>query len=353
VIPFFRSFFSGSAFQLKAKSILALKTALSRKKNIAIVTHWSPDGDAMGSSLGLAQFLKKKGHTVSVVVPNEYPAFLYWMKGHKQVIDAQKNGKKAKNILQKVDFIFCLDFNDLKRITVLGEIIAALPVPKVMIDHHPEPADFAAYALHKTQASSTAELIYEFITTMGGLKLIDKDIANCLYTGIMTDTGSFRFPATTETTHKIIGSLIKAGADNSLNHNRVYDDNSESRLRLLGYALSQKMVVIPEFHTAFFTLNTEEHDRFNFEKGDTEGLVNYGLSMRGIVFSAFFSERDGKVKCSFRSKGNFDVNAFARAHFNGGGHKNAAGGQSDDSLDVLVMKFKALLPDYEAKLKKS
>jgi phosphoesterase RecJ-like protein len=336
-----------------AKGIAPLKKFLAKKKRIAIITHWSPDGDAIGSSLGLSNFLLKKGHDVTVVVPNEYPDFLNWMHGQKQIVDAMKNKKKAEAALKNAEIIFCLDFNELKRINSLGEIIDKLPVPKVLIDHHPNPSNFADYVLHKVEASSTAELIYEFIVAMGGAKLVDKDIANCLYTGIMTDTGSFRFPMTSVKTHRIIANLIAAGAENSLNHNRIYDDNTESRLRLLGFALSEKLVVLPEFHTAYFTLNDAELERFKYQKGDTEGLVNYALSIRGIVFAAFFAEREGKVKCSFRSKGNFDVNLFARADFNGGGHKNAAGGMLEIPLAEVVKKFKSLLPQYATQLKKA
>ncbi len=334
-----------------AKGISPLKKILATKKRIAIVTHWSPDGDAIGSSLGLANFLLKLGHTVNVIVPNEYPPFLHWMHGHKKIIDAQKNKKKATLALKKAELVFCLDFNELKRINFLGVLIDQLTVPKVLIDHHPNPSKFAAYMLHKVEASSTAELIYEFIVSMGGAKLVDKNIANCLYTGIMTDTGSFRFPMTSVKTHRIIAHLMEAGAENSLNHNRIYDDNTENRLRLLGYTLSEKLNVLTEFNTAFFTLSEAEHDRFKYQKGDTEGLVNYALSIRGIVFAAFFAERDGNVKCSFRSKGNFDVNLFARAGFNGGGHKNAAGGMLESSLQDVVKKFKSLLPMYAKQLK--
>jgi phosphoesterase RecJ-like protein len=236
---------------------------------------------------------------------------------------------------------------------VLGEIIEKLTVPKALIDHHPNPSDFADYVLHKVEASSTAELIYDFIVEMKGAKLVDKHIANCLYTGIMTDTGSFRFPSTSMKTHLVIAKLMQAGAENSLNHNRIYDDNSESRLRLLGYALSEKLEVLPEFHTAFFTLTDADLKRFNYQKGDTEGLVNYALTIRGIVFAAFFAESDKKVKCSFRSKGNFDVNQFARAGFNGGGHKNAAGGMLEVPLEEVVKKFKSLLPASLPQLKKA
>jgi len=338
---------------VKPKSIKSLRPFLETPRKIAIVTHWSPDGDAMGSSLALQNYFLKCGHHSRVVVPNDYPEFLWWMKGHDAVLVAEKHMKKAYAALQEAEMIFCLDFNDLSRINSLGEFIGTLSTPRVMIDHHPKPSGFANYALHKVSASSTCELIYEFIHAMKGLDLIDRDIAECLYAGIMTDTGSFRFPSSTEFTHKVAADLIRRGAEHSKVHNRIYDDNSYHRLQLLGYALSQKLEVLPEFHTAFFTLNNEEHDRFHYKKGDTEGLVNYALTIRGIVFAVFFAEREGKVKCSFRSKGDFDVNLFARANFNGGGHKNAAGGASDDSLENVVKKFKSALPAYVEQLKNS
>lgn len=336
-----------------SESIQALRPFLSVPRRIAIVTHWSPDGDAIGSSLGLSNYLIKAGHSCSVVVPNEYPEFLWWMKGHDTVINAEKDMKRAREVFANAELIFCLDFNDLGRINVVGQYLATLTIPKVMIDHHPQPADFAAYSMHKVTASSTCELIYEFIAGQNHLDLIDADIADCLYAGIMTDTGSFRFPATTAYTHKVVGDLITRGAHHSQVYNRVYDDNSENRLRLLGYSLSEKLQVMMEYRTAFFTLSHEEHERFAYKKGDTEGLVNYALTIRGIIFAAFFSERDGKIKCSFRSKGTFDVNLFARANFSGGGHMNAAGGISDAKLEDVVKKFKSLLPSYSEQLKNS
>jgi phosphoesterase RecJ-like protein len=338
---------------VSTESIQSLKPFLSNPRKIAIVTHWSPDGDAMGSSLGLSNYLLKAGHTVSVIVPNDYPEFLWWMKGHDTVINAEKDMKKAKEAFATSELIFCLDFNDLGRINVVGQFLASLNIPKVMIDHHPQPSDFAKYSLHQTEASSTCELIYEFIAEMNQLDLVDGDIANCLYAGIMTDTGSFRFPATTALTHIVVADLIARGAQHSSVYNWVYDDNAESRLRLLGFSLSEKLQVLMEYKTAFFTLSNEEHERFQYKKGDTEGLVNYALTIRGIVFAAFFSERDGKIKCSFRSKGKFDVNQFSRANFNGGGHMNAAGGISDASLEDVVKKFKDLLATYREQLKNS
>jgi phosphoesterase RecJ-like protein len=203
---------------------------------------------------------------------------------------------------------------------------------------------------HSIKACSTCELIYDFIELMGDKKLIKKDIANCLYTGIMTDTGSFRFPSTTAKTHRIIAELINAGAENSEIHSRIYDDNTEDKLRLLGFCLAEKLTVLKEYGTAFFSLRDDELKRFNYKKGDTEGIVNYALSIEGIRFSAFFVERDNEIKTSFRSKGDFNVNLFARKHFNGGGHANAAGGMSETTLDETIIKFISLLPDYKEEL---
>lgn len=314
------------------------------------MTHWSPDGDAIGSSLGLYNYLLKKDHHVTVITPNDYPSFLNWMKGEKKILDFQKKENAAKKLTAKADLIFCLDFNSLKRIDKLGAEVSASPAIKLIIDHHLQPEDFADYMLHSVAACSTCELIYDFIRLMGDKKLIDKDIANCLYTGIMTDTGSFRFPSTTSRTHLILSDLIKAGAENAEIHNRIYDDNTESKLKLLGFCLNEKLRVLPEYKTAFFSLSAAELKKFNYKKGDTEGVVNYALSIAGIRFAAFFVERDGIIKTSFRSKGSFDVNKFSRAHFSGGGHANAAGGMSELSLDKTLSKFVSLLPGYEKQL---
>ncbi|HSH64309.1 MAG TPA: DHH family phosphoesterase, partial [Bacteroidia bacterium] len=215
-----------------------IKALLSKPKNIVIVTHWSPDGDAMGSSLGLYNYLIQKKHTVQVITPNDYPDFLNWLPGNKKVIDFSARPKLAKTKVGKADFIFCLDFNSLKRIDLLGDEIAKSKAAKMIIDHHLQPEDFADYMFHSTKACSTCELIYEFIEQMGDKKKVTKDVANCLYTGIMTDTGSFRYPATTAKTHKIVAELITAGAENANIHDLVYDNNSEGRLKLLGYCLA-------------------------------------------------------------------------------------------------------------------
>lgn len=330
----------------------ALKKLLSQPQHIVIVTHWSPDGDAIGSSLGLYNYLKKKKQKATVITPNDYPQFLHWMPGNASILDFTKEEEKARKVIAKATLIFCLDFNDLSRINNLGEILRASKAPKVMIDHHPQPTDFATYQLHRVEASSTAELVYDFIDLMGDAKLVDKNIGRCLYSGIVTDTGSFRFPSTSAHTHRIVAKLLDAGVEPSPIHQAIYDDNTEDRLRLLGYTLSEKLKVNLDLHTAWITLSAKEHERFHYRKGDTEGVVNYCLSIRGIRFAAFFAERDGSVKCSFRSKGSFDVNAFARAHFNGGGHRNAAGGGSKESLAQTEKKFESLLPQYRSLLEK-
>jgi bifunctional oligoribonuclease and PAP phosphatase NrnA len=335
---------------LNASEVKKVKSLLSKPKNIVIVTHWSPDGDAMGSSLGLYNFLIKKKHKVTVITPNDYPKFLSWMKGNSKVLNFQKSASPGKKAVAKAELIFCLDFNVLKRIDALGDEVEKSGAVKFLIDHHPQPSDFADYMLHSVAACSTCELIYDFISLLGEKKTIDKDIANCLYTGIMTDTGSFRFPSTTSKTHRILADLIDAGAENAEVHNRIYDDNTESRLKLLGYCLNDKLTVLREYKTAFFYLSEKELEKFNYQKGDTEGVVNYALSIQGIRFAAFFVERDGVIKTSFRSKGSFDVNKFARAHFSGGGHVNAAGGMSELSMDKTLEKFKSVLPVYNKQL---
>lgn len=335
---------------MKPADIKIVKSLLSTPKKIVIVTHWSPDGDAMGSSLGLYNYLFKKKHKVSVITPNDYPEFLYWMKGNNKVFNFSEQASKTKPLISKADVIFCLDFNSLKRIEKLGDEVGKAKAKKIMIDHHQQPDGFVDYMLHDVNSCSTCQLVFDFIELMGDKKLIDKDIASCIYAGIMTDTGSFRFRSTTSKTHRIIAELIDAGADNSFVHERIYDDNTEDKLRLIGYSLNEKLTVLKDFSTAFFTLTDNELKRFNYKKGDTEGLVNYALSIKGIKLAGFFVERDGEIKISLRSKGSFDVNLFCRKHFNGGGHMNAAGGNADLSLDETIIQFIQLLSIYKKQL---
>lgn len=329
------------------------KALLRKSSDIVIVTHFNPDGDAMGSSLALYHYLLKTGKTVNVITPNDYPDFLQWLPGNRKVTEYSKHPKKAATLLAKCDLIFTLDFNNYSRLEGLGELLKQATAPKVLIDHHQQPDTYATLLYHDVKACSTCELVYEFIVGLGGKKLIDRDIASCLYTGIMTDTGSFRFDSVTPVTHHILAHLLETGITPSLIHSAIYDTYSESRMRLLGYCLTEKMVVLPEYQTAYISLSEAELSRFQHKKGDTEGIVNYPFAIKGIRFCAFFSEGDGKIKISFRSKGKFDVNQFARKHFNGGGHINAAGGKGNSTeLDSTIREFLDLLPAYHKELLK-
>lgn len=324
---------------MKKPNFSAFKALIKKSNNIVIVTHWSPDGDAMGSSLALYNYLVKVKKKATVIVPNEYPEFLKWLPGDNKVLNHQSDPEKVEKLVVNADAIFTLDFNSYKRIEKLGEIVAASKAVKVLIDHHQQPDKFAKIVLHNVKACSTCELIYDLIVGLGHKKLIDKKIAACLYTGLMTDTGSFRFSSVTSKTHLILAELIKCGAVPNQIHEAIYDTYAYNRLKLIGYAILQKMMVLPEKNIAYISLSEDELKQFNYQKGDTEGLVNYPLTMKGTKFAAFFSEMDGKVKISFRSKGKFDVNQFARQHFGGGGHINAAGGKSDLSLNDTIAKF--------------
>lgn len=329
------------------------KALLKKSNNIVIVTHFNPDGDAMGSSLALYNYLLKTEKNVSVITPNDYPDFLQWLPGNKKVVEYSKHAKKAASLIAKCDLIFTLDFNNYSRLEGLGELLKDSAAAKILIDHHQQPDSYATLMYHDVKACSTCELVYEFIVGLGGKKMIDRDIASCIYTGIMTDTGSFRFDSVTPTTHHILAHLLETGITPSEIHSAIYDTYSESRVRLLGYCLTEKMVVLPEYETAYISLSEEELSRFQHKKGDTEGIVNYPFAIKGIRFCAFFSEGEGKIKISFRSKGKFDVNRFAREHFNGGGHINAAGGRSNvNNLQATIKEFLALLPDYKKEILK-
>ncbi|WP_179020374.1 DHH family phosphoesterase [Winogradskyella forsetii] len=337
---------------MNTTQISEIKALLSTPKNIAIVPHRNPDGDAMGSTLGLYHYLKKLNHNATVIAPNDYPDFLKWLPGDDTVLKYETQLEESNALLEEADLIFTLDFNAYHRAGhQMAEVLEASSATKIMIDHHQQPDEYAKYMYSDVRMSSTCEMVYNFIEKLGDENKIDDTIASCLYVGIMTDTGSFRFPATTTKTHQVIGSLIEKGADNSQIHNNIYDTNSYSRLQLLGRAL-QNLKVIPELRTAYTTLSQAELDAFNFKKGDTEGFVNYGLSLEGIIFAAIFieSKQDNIIKISLRSKGEFSVNEFSRAHFNGGGHTNAAGGRSEEDMETTINKFISILPQYKQDL---
>lgn len=338
---------------MQKDSFPKFKSLINKSNEIVIVTHFSPDGDAMGSSLALYSYLIKIGKKVTVITPNEYPDFLHWLPNNKKVIEYSKNPKKSADLIKKSDLIFTLDFNNYSRLEGLGSLLAQSTAKKILIDHHQQPDDYATLYYHDVTACSTCQLVYEFICGIGGKKLIDKDIAACIYTGIMTDTGSFRYDSTSAQTHLILSELLSTGIKPAEIHGAIYDTYSESRMKLLGYCLTEKMIVLKEFETAYISLSADELSKFNFQKGDTEGIVNYPFGIKGIKFCAFFSESDGKIKISFRSKKNFDVNQFARKHFNGGGHINAAGGRGNNAnLQQTIQEFVSLLPLYKKSILK-
>lgn len=330
---------------MNASEFETIKEILSSPKRIVITTHKGPDGDAMGSSLALYNYLIKKGHQVQVITPNEYPKFLKWMKGDDKVLQYTKSINKSTQITEQAEIIFCLDFNSLSRIDSYKPVVQNSSAYKAMIDHHQEPEKFD-FNFSDTCACSTAQLIYEFIEMLGDTDLIDKDIAECIYAGIMTDTGNFRFQSVTSRTHQVVAMLINKGAQTHLVNDRINDNNSVSRLKLLGYCLNEKLEVLADYTTAIISLSEQELNQFNFEKGDTEGVVNYALSIQGVYVAAFFVEKDGLIKISFRSKGSFSVNQLARDHFNGGGHINAAGGAYGSDLGKAIKKFKEIIPQY-------
>ena len=328
-----------------------VKAQLSTPKKIIIIPHKTPDADALGSSLGLRGYLMKKGHQVQVVSPTDYPKFLNWMEGNETVIIYKsENQKECKKMINDSDIIFCLDFNNLARIDDLGNIVQKSPAKKFLIDHHLDPKCFADFAFVSTAASATAELIYEFIVKIGDRDRIDKSIAESLYAGIMTDTGQFKHNNTNQNVHFVTANLMELGADTSKVASLIYDTNSYDRLKFLGFALSQRLKYLPELHTAFIAINADDLKKFHSQTGDTEGLVNYALSLDGVVLGVLISERSGEIRLSMRSKGDFSVNDFARKHFNGGGHKNAAGGTSDSNFEETVQKFEDIIKIYKDEL---
>ena len=313
--------------------------------------HQNPDADALGSALGLAGYLKKKKHQVQVISPTEYPQFLHWMQGnHDTLIFNQKQQRQSAQLIAEADIIFCLDFSSLKRIDEMGALVNQSPAIKVLIDHHHGKEDFADFELWDTKAAATCELLYQLIVDLGDRELVDKDIAESLYAGIMTDTGSFRHPNTTQHVHEVVADLISLKADVAKVSKLIYDTNTLEKLRFTGYALSEKLYVLEQYKTAYFVITAEDLKQFHSRTGDTEGLVNYALSIQDITMAAIIIDRGDVIKLSFRSIGNFAVNGLAAEHFDGGGHKNAAGGTSKASLEETVETFLQLLPLYQSQL---
>lgn len=310
-----------------------LKQWLDKPATVVIIPHKNPDGDAMGSCLAWQGMLNQLGHSTSVIAPNDYPTFLHWLPGHDGVLIYENDQELADKLIGGADIVFTLDFNTLKRIDQMGAHVAESAAKKVMIDHHQEPDDYADIMFSNPAIGSTCEFVFQIIDAMGLVKHINQDIASCLYTGIVTDTGSFRFPSVTSATHRAVATLIDAGANHSEIHEKIKDNARPDRLKLLGIAL-KNMVFISEYKTAYITISQEELDACNYQKGDTEGFVNYGLSVAGIEMAVLMTEskKEEMIKISFRSKGDLAVNLFAKTYFDGGGHINAAGGKSDKSI---------------------
>jgi bifunctional oligoribonuclease and PAP phosphatase NrnA len=331
----------------KMPDITSLKKIISEPKRIVITTHHKPDADALGSSLGLANYLQKKGHEVTVITPSDYPSFLHWMKGNERVLNFEDPSLKNKAIdkIAEAEVLFYLDFSCTNRMQSMESYAVASKAYKINIDHHQEPKDIADYQIWSTKAAATCELIYEMIVELGDKELIDQDIADCLYAGIMTDTGGFRHPNTTKNVHLITAELIGMGADNSKISRLIYDTNSLNRLKFIGFAITRRLTILEEFQTAYFTISKKDLKKYESKTGDTEGLVNYALSLDGIKIAALFTERNDGIKISFRSVEDVAINKFAADYFDGGGHKNASGGKSNLSLPETAKKFEKLIKE--------
>lgn len=329
-----------------------ISAELKNKNNIIIFTHRNPDGDALGAALGLYHFLKMQKKDVRVISPNAYPEFLHWLPGDEEIIQFNKQKTFAKDIISGAEIIFHLDFNALSRIGELEKLVLNNKESvKILIDHHPDPEPFADIEISETSVSSTAELVYYLIRLLDRKSLKNKDICTCLFTGIMTDTGCFSFNSSLPSTWEVVADLLRSGINKDRIFDRVYNNFSAPRMKLLGFSLDQKMTVLPEYHTAYISLSREEMKMYDFQTGDSEGFVNYPLSIKGILFSVLFLEKEKYVKLSLRSRGEFPVNDFARRYFNGGGHRNAAGGECKLSLQETLTRFEQLLPDFVSKFK--
>lgn len=327
-----------------------VRNLLSEPKKIVITSHVNPDGDAVGSSLGLFWFLTGLGHQVHVVIPNSFPSFLTWMPGCDQILHHKDQIQLSKEHIASAEIIFCLDFNALNRLDNLEEAVRNAQGIKVLIDHHTQPAQEFDHMISVVETSSTSEIIFDFISTFKKPDLIDQRVAECIFAGIMTDTGSFSYACNYENTFNIVARLIALGIDAEHIHRLVYDTYTESRMRLLGYSLSDKLRVWNHYHTAYISLTKQELRRFKHRIGDTEGIVNYALSIKGINLAILIMEREKYIRLSFRSKGNFSVNELARRYFNGGGHKNAAGGNSYIGMEKTLEQIHDLLPSLKDQL---
>jgi phosphoesterase RecJ-like protein len=333
------------------KPISEIFPLLSEPKKTVITFHQKPDADAMGSGLGLYNFLVQFGHEVTVISPTNWAGFLKWMPGAKQVIDFEMQNEKAMNALRNAEWLFCLDFKVLSRTKKMEPVLKDLNCIKILIDHHQQPqVEVFDYGISDTAKSSTAEMVYDFITSSGHDEKINIAVAECLYAGVMTDTGSFRFNSTSGDVHKMVARLKETGLNHSQVHENLFDNFLESRFRFFGNTLLNRMEIFYEYNTALIAIPQQDLIKFNVKTGDTEGLVNFPLSIKGIKLAAVIIDRGDERKSSFRSKGGFDVNTFARKYFNGGGHFNAAGGKNTEPLEEVIKKFKEAIKENKESL---
>ncbi len=334
------------------QNLAGLAELLSTPQKVVIFPHQRPDADALGSCLALSFYLQKKKHQTTVISPTEYPSFLNWMpENNDVVVYSEQTDKQVERLVSKATLICCLDFSSPNRTAPLDKFIEQNPdTPILMIDHHRGKADFAHFELWDITAAATAELVYDLILLMNDRHLIDIQTAQCLYAGIMTDTASFKHPNTTGKIHRIAADLIDMGLDSSYVQRMIYDSNTENRIRLLGHALSDCLVVRQDLKTAYFVLKQKDTRKYNTQSGDTEGIVNYALSIEGIDFAAILIDYGNEVRMSFRSVGTFSVADFARTYFGGGGHHNAAGGKSTAPMKKVVEQFESLIEEHRSEL---
>jgi len=333
---------------LEIKEIFPL---LNTPKKVIITSHQKPDGDAMGSSLGLYHFLIQFGHTVTVISPTNWADFLKWMPAVKNVLDYERQFVVADALIDEADWVFCLDFNTLSRTKRMEEKLNNCTAERILIDHHQAPqVEKFAYGISDTGKSSTCEMVYDFICASGNDDKINEEVATCLYTGVMTDTGSFRFPSTTASVHRMVAHLKEKGLQHSIIHENLFDNYLENRFRFIGNVLMNRMEIFYEYNTALIVIPQQDLIKYGVITGDTEGLVNYPLSIKGIKLAVIIIDRGEERKSSFRSKDSFDANTFARKYFNGGGHFNAAGGQNKEPLEVVVAMFMKAIKENKDQL---
>jgi bifunctional oligoribonuclease and PAP phosphatase NrnA len=326
-----------------------LKQLIKVPQNVAIFSHRNPDGDAIGSSLAMRHYLEQYGHTVHVIFPSEFPEEFEALPGSGDILIWDIHTEESKQVLQRKNFFIFLDFNSLSRIDRVGEFIKELPGTRLMIDHHLYPDPIADYMFSEPEASSTCEMVYQFISGMGDVLKINPTVGKCIYTGLVTDTGSFRH-ATNPTLFRIVADLVERGTDDASVMDMVFNSQKERHLRLLGHCLNNRLEIFPEYRTALIWLSKRDYEIFGIQRGDTEGIVNHLLTMKDIRLAAFIHNQPTIVKLSLRSKGDLDVQEICKKHFNGGGHKNASGAHTYDSLKATIDKFKAILPEYKAQL---